>query len=181
MGSTAEIHLYFTRERHARWAKHVTEDMLKLLYAPAELPWVQEADEVTPMCLRYLLFRDEAAKLDLREECRCYALNELSRKQTEVIIGSCADLAGWTNVNGSEELFPQLCYACALQYPHVPFTGLFRYEMTVSGAIQLLRVQYDGKYMHIQERSGMIPMDEDDWSNATVRHYTVKDWMHTGE
>ena len=181
MGSDAEVHLYFTRERHARWAKHVAEDMLKLLYAPADLPWVQEADEVSPLCLRYLLFREEAAKLDLREDSRCYALSELFRKRTEVVIEDCADLAGWTRAKDPEGLFPQLCYACALQYPHVPFTGLYRYEMTVSGAIQLMRTQYDGKYMRVQELTGMRPMDEDDWSRSPVRKYTVKDGLYSGE
>ena len=72
-----------------------------------------------------------------------------------------------------EELFPQLCYAYALQYPHVPFRGTFRYEMTVSGAIQLIRMQYDGRFMHIQERSGIQPMDEEDWSRAPVWDCTV--------
>ena len=181
MGCTAEVHLYFTRERHARWAKHVAEDLLKLLYAPADLSWVQEADRVTPLCLRYLLFREEAAKLDPREDHRYCALNDLFRNRTEVVIGRCADLAGWTGVNDPEELFPQLCYACALQYPHVPFTGLYRYEMTVSGAVQLIRMRYDGRLMHIQELSGILPMDENDWSRAPVRDYTVKDWLYTGE
>lgn len=73
------------------------------------------------------------------------------------------------------------CTCIALQYPHVPFTGLYRYEMTVSGAIQLMRTQYDGKYMHVQELTGMRPMDEDDRSRSPVRKYTVKDGLYSGE
>lgn len=175
MGSTAEIHLYFTKERHTRWAMHVAEDMLKLQYAPADLSWVQEADSVCPLSRRYLLFREEAAKLDPQKDRDFCALNELRRNRTELVIGRCADLAGWASLTDGEELFPQLCCACVLRYPHVPFTGFYRYEMTVSGAVQLIRTCYDGRIMHVQVLSGMLPMDEDDWSRAPVRDYTVED------
>ena len=105
----------------------------------------------------------------------CYALNGLRRNRTELVIGRCADLAGWARLTDGEELFPQLCCACVLRYPHVPFTGFYRYEMTVSGAVQLIRTRYDGRIMHVRVLSGMLPMDEDDWSRAPVRDYTVED------
>lgn len=47
--------------------------------------------------------------------------------------------------------------------------------MTVSGAIQLLRAQYDGTVMHMQMKTGMRPMDEDDWSRELIYDFTAED------
>ena len=47
--------------------------------------------------------------------------------------------------------------------------------MTVSGAIQLILMRYDGAVMHAQQRSGMWPMDEEDWSSTPVQDYAAVD------
>ena len=45
--------------------------------------------------------------------------------------------------------------------------------MTVSGALLLYRVQYDGTVIHVQEKNGMWPMNEDDWSSEYVYDYMI--------
>ena len=55
----------------------------------------------------------------------------------------------------------------------MPFTALYRHEMTVSGALLLYRVQYDGTVIHVQEKNGMWPMNEDDWSSEYVYDYMI--------
>lgn len=172
MGTTAEIEMCFPKEKHARWAMHVAEEMLKVAYASPDLPWVEEAASCPSLSARYLAFRHEAAEYPL--DRRYTALEWLRRFRNKLFIDRCQDIAGWTGIDDPEDLFPQLCFAYALRFPQVPFAARYRYEMTVSGAIQLIRVQYDGTVMHIRVKTGMLPMDEDDWSNELIHDYRVE-------
>ena len=181
MGSTAEIHMFFTRERHAKWAMHVAEDMLSLMYAPDDLAWVAWADREPSLSARYLKYRRLAAELHFKRNTtgivcfRTTALDWLVRRRTVVSIERCSDLAGWTDFDDPEDLFPQLCFAYALRFPQVPFRARFRYEMTVTGAIQLFRVRYEDGVLHMTEKSGEWPVDEDDWSGLPVYDYAAAD------
>ena len=47
--------------------------------------------------------------------------------------------------------------------------------MTVSGAVQLIRADYDGAVIHVQEKNGMLPFDEKDWDDVSVLTYRVTD------
>ena len=173
MGCTSSIWMWFPKEKHARWAMHVAEEMIKLVYAPGDLPWVPEADKCPSLSQRYLAYRQEAAALDL--DPRHTALEWLRRHRTMLIIERCQDIMRFSGIECTEDLFPQLCYAYALRFPQVPFLALYRHEMTVTGAIQLIRMRYDGAVMHAQLRSGMWPMDEEDWSNTPVCDYAAVD------
>ena len=173
MGCTSRIWMWFPKEKHARWAMHVAEEMIKVVYAPAELPWVEEADQCPSLSARYLAYRREAAAFDLDPSHT--ALAWLRRQRTMLIIERCQDILRWTGIESEEDLVPQLWYAYALRFPQVPFTALYRHEMTVSGAIQLIRAQYDGSVMHFQEKSGIWPMDEDDWSGEPFYDYIAVD------
>lgn len=175
MGAESELVMKFPREKHARWAMHVAEEMLKVDYAPEELPWVEEADKCPSLSARYLAYRQEAAAYRL--DTRGTALEWLRRFRNKIYIDRCQDISRWTSIEGPEEFFPQLCFAYALRFPQVPFTARYRYEMTVSGAIQLLRVQYDGAVMQMQIKTGMQPMDEDDWSGEQVVSFVAEDGM----
>ncbi len=161
--------MWFPKERHARWAKHVAEEMIKLIYAQIDReapPWIAEAEKYPTLSKRYLAFRHEAAAYPLDPDHT--ALEWLSRDRTMIFIERCQDICRWTGIECEEELVPQLFYACALRFPRVPFTALYRHEMTVTGALQLIRMQYDGNTMHVQEKNGEWPMDEDDWSGEHV-------------
>ena len=171
MGCTSRIWMWFEKEKHARWAMHVAEEMIKLIYAPNELPWVPEAKKCPSLSKRYLEYRQEAAALDL--DPRHTALEWLRRDGTMLLIERCQDIMRFTGIECKEDLFPQLCYAYALRFPQVPFTALYRHEMTVTGAIQLIRMRYDGTVMHAQERNGEWPMDEEDWSDVLVCDYVA--------
>ena len=168
--------MWFPREKHARWARHVAEEMIKLVYAELDRDapsWVAEAEKCPSLSARYLAFRHEAAAYPLDPDRT--ALNWLRRDRTMLIIERCQDISRFTGIECAEDLFPQLCCAYVLRFPQVPFTALYRHEMTVTGAIQLLRVRYDGKLLHIQEKNGMWPMDEDDWSREFVYDYAAED------
>ena len=183
MGSTAEIRMHFPKEKHARWAMHVAEEMIKLIYAPQMVDpeqeqWIRAADFCPSLSQRYRKFRHHAAKLDPQEAYRFVlhtALDYLRRDRTWLAIDRCADVAGWSSFSDGEDLFPQLCFAYALRFPQVPFEAFFRYEMTVSGALQLFRAVYDGSVLHVQQKAGEWPMDETDWTDQPVTDYIARD------
>ena len=172
MGVTSEIEMSFPREKHARWAMHVAEEMMKVIYAPSSLSWVEQAEECPSLSLRYLSFRKEAAAYSL--DTRQTAIEWLRRYRTHLFIDRCADISRLTNIDNPEDLFPQLCFAYALRFPQVPFTARYRHEMTVSGAIQLIRMEYDGTVMHFWKKQGMRPMDEENWSGESVCNYIAE-------
>ena len=154
MGVTAQIEMCFPKEKHARWAMHVAEELLRTAYAPPDLPWVSEAKKCCSLSAQYLAYRHEAAALD-----------------------RCQDIARTADMEDPEALFPQLLCAYILRFPQVPFTAHWRIEMTVSGDIQLLRAAYDGMLLHVQEKRGMRPMDEEDWSGVAAEDYAAKDGL----
>ena len=171
MGVTSELEMRFSKERHARWAMHVAEERLKVAYAPSDLPWTEEAKRCPSLAARYLAYRQEAAAYDL--DIRHTALEWLRRERTLLFIERCQDLARWDSFEDPEALFPQLCCAYVLRFPQVPFTAFYRHEMTVTGALLLYRVQYDGAVLYVQEKNGMWPMNEDDWSSEYVYDYVI--------
>ena len=177
MGCSSEINMFFSKEKHARWAMHVAEEMIKLFYAPDELPWIREAAGCPSLSRRYLACREELASY--RIDPHNTSLEWLKRNRTNIIVERCQDISRWTGIEDPEDLFPQLCFAYALRFPQVPFTACYRHEMTVSGAIQLIRMQYDGAVMHVQEMTGERPMDEDDWSRELIHNYVAADGVFT--
>ena len=176
MGSTSSVWMWFPKEKHARWAMHVAKEMLKLIYAEIDRngpDWVREAEKCPTLSQRYLAFRHEAAAYPL--DPKGCSLEWLRRCRTMLILERCQDISRFTGIGCEEELIPQLWHAYALRFPQVPFTALYRTEMTVSGAIQLIRAQYDGSIMHFQEKCGEWPMDEEDWSGRPFRDYIAVD------
>ncbi len=176
MGCTSKIWMWFAREKHARWAAHVAEDMIKLIYAervPDELPWVREAIKYPSLSQHYLTYRREAEAYDL--DPHYTALEWLRRDRTALCIERCQDICRWTGIECTDELVPQLFFAYALRFPQVAFTAMYRHEMTVTGAIQLIRIEYDGAVMHMQEKTGEWPMDEEDWSGELIYDFTAVD------
>jgi hypothetical protein len=168
--------MWFTREKHARWAAHVAKDMIKLVYAeriPDELPWVREAIKYPSLSQRYLAYRREAEAYDL--DSRNTALEWLHRDRTTLCIERCQDICRWTGIECTNDLVPQLFFAYALRFPQVAFTAMYRHEVTVTGAIQLIRIEYDGVVMHAQEKTGERPMDEEDWSGEPFYDFTAVD------
>ena len=174
-GCTAEIHMYFQRERHARWARHVAESMIKLMYLwdmPDAYPWISDAMELPSLVEQYLQYRGEAEKVTLREGS---ALDHVSRCRTRLDLDRLDDIQRTTCFDSEEDLFPALCMAMALRFPQAHYTASFRWEMTVSGSIQLVRAQYDGTAIHVRKMIGERPMREDDWSDAPVTDYVAAD------
>ena len=184
MGATTEIRIEFTKEKHARWAMHVAEEMIKLIFAmesPEEFPWVQEADSLPSLSSQYLQYRHLAGAIEYYVNqgpgpwLYTSALDWLKRERTVLSIERCADIQKYTCFESDYDFFPQLCLACILRFPQVPFRAYFRHEMTVTGAVQLLRVDYDGTTARVQVKNGMFPFNESDWDDVPVRVYRVTD------
>ena len=172
MGATSEIWMRFPGEQQAHRAEAVARDLLKVAYAPPDLPWTEAASECPSLSARYLAFREDAAGYELYP--RYTALEWLRRDRRDLFIDRCQDIARWDSVDDPEALFPQLCFACALRYPRVPFKARYRHEVTVSGAILILRAEYDGSVLRFRKKEGMLPMDEDDWSRALIDEYAAE-------
>ena len=184
MGVTTEIRLEFTKEKHARWAMHVAEEMIKLIFAersPGEFPWVEEADELPSLSQQYLQYRHLAGAIKYYVNqgpgpwLYTSALDWLKRKRTVLSLERCADIQSSTGFESDYDFFPQLCLAYILRFPQVPFKAYFRHEMTVTGAVQLLRINYDGAVVPVQEKNGMFPFNEEDWDDVPVLVYRVVD------
>ena len=173
MGVTSRIRMYFPKEKHARWAMHVAEEMIKLFYIPDDVPWIKEAAGCPSLSRRYLDYRKEAAAYHIAPART--ALNWLRRERTMLWLERCQDIARWDSFEDPEALFPQLCCAYVLRFPQVPFTARYRHEMTVSGALLLYRVLYDGAVLHVQEKTGEWPMDENDWREEFVYDYVAEE------
>ena len=154
---------------------HVAEELLRTAYAPADLPWVMEAQKCCSLSARYLAYRKEAAALDL--DTRQTALEWLRRFRTRIFIDRCQDIARTADMEDPEALFPQLLCAYILRFPQVPFTARWRSEMMVTGDIHLLRAAYDGTLLRVQEKRGMRPMDEEDWSGVAAEDYAAVDGL----
>lgn len=76
-----------------------------------------------------------------------------------------------TDGNG---LFPQLCAACALRDPGSPFDGSCRYEMTVSAAVNLTEIRYDGKLFRTRELYADDECDDGEWISEALGTYAVE-------
>ena len=154
---------------------HVAEELLRTAYAPADLPWVMEARKCCSLSARYLAYRQEAAALDL--DTRHTALEWLRRFRTRIFIDRCQDIVRTADMEDPEALFPQLLCAYILRFPQVPFTAHWRSEMTVTGDIHLLSAAYDGTLLHVQEKRGMRPMNEENWSGVAAEDYAAVDGL----
>ncbi len=173
MGTSTQIRILFPDGKHAKAAAHVTEDIIKLTLAPPDLPWVPEAEKCASLSCAYLAFRREISDLDLYPGNT--ALRWLHRDRSEIWIDRCQDISRFLVMEHPWEFFPQLCCAFVMRFPQVPFTAWYRTEMTVSGALQLFRVSYDGKILSVQEKNGMWPIDEENWDGEYTCGYTVSE------
>ena len=173
MGSVTELELRCPKDKHARWARHVAEDMIKLLYAPCPSEYLPAPSrDSLPLSEMYLEYREQLAPYDVAGAYENTAMDWLERRGTRLVLERCRDLQGPFGSRNTEDFFPQLCFAYALRFPQVPFTGVCRNEMTVSGSVTKGRVMYDGKLMCFQFLDGMLPFDEDDWSRSR-RYYWI--------
>ena len=139
--------MYFQRERHAE------ENMIKLMYLwdmPDTYPWIHDAKELPLLVEQYLRYRGEPKRSCFGKE----ALDCVGRCRTRPDPDRLDDIQRTTCFDSEEDLFPSLCMENALRFPQVRFTALFRWEMTVSGAIRLVRAQYDGTAIHVPADAG---------------------------
>ena len=174
MADISEIRFSFEREEDAAIARRAAEALIKLVYAPNELPWVEEARK-KPLWKQYFEYAELALPLDpVRDNPYC-CIQRLHRDGTELIIDRSSDISRSINFGYKNNFFSQLCFTCALLSPAARFTARTRYEMTVSDYVELTLVEYDGALMHVKQMGGEEMEREDDWQWSFSEDFFVED------
>ena len=167
MGVSTEITLIFKCERHARWASHVVEGIIKIALAAGTMLeedlGLSRYDSLTSALSAC---EDELKAFDpVADDPHC-ALAWMRRSGTRVVIQRCSDIQrsfSLTEDALDDEPFPQICLACALRFPQVPFAAYCRHEQTTSGFVELTRAAWDGSRLRFRRHSGELPFDEMAW------------------
>ena len=170
MANLVSVRILFENEAQAESALAVTEGMIKLLYAPKELPWAAEAAQISSLSKRYFRFGGEAAKLDVLAEHPNCALKWLRLHGAQLVLERCADIQSPVNERSPGDFFSQLCLVLSKRFPDGAFTAFCRHEETVSATVQLIRILHrDNKLIFTEMyRLDGDERDEDDWSGAAT-------------
>jgi len=168
MANTASVNIRFEHGEHAEQALKITERMIKLLYAPKELPWAAEAGGIAALSRRFSRFGEEAAALDVLALHPNCALKWLRREGAELVLERCADIQSPVNEFWPGDFFTQLCLTLSGHVPDACFTAFCRHEETVSATVQLTRITHrDGVFTFTEMyRLDGDEREEDDWTDA---------------
>lgn len=167
MGVSTEITLIFKRERHARWASHVVEGIIKVALAVGtSLDEELGLSRYGSLVSAYFSCEEELKAFDpTADDPRC-ALAWMRRSGTRIVVERCSDIQrSFPLTEGAlnDEPFPQICLACASRFPQVPFAAYCRHEQTTSGFVELTRAAWDGDRLRFRRHSGELPFDERAW------------------
>ena len=151
MANVVSIEILFTDEALAEQGLSITASMIKLLYAPKDLSWAEEA-----------------AKLDPLAEHPYCSLKWLRRENTKVVLERCADIQSPVDVFWPRDFFTQLCLTLFKSFPKACFTAFCRHEETVSATVQLTRIIHQNGGLSYTEmyRLDGDEREEDDWTDA---------------
>ena len=173
MPAVANIEFSFESEEHAILAQRAAEALIKLIYAPGDLPWVSEAREKN-LAERYFEYGELAHPLDPMKANPYCCLARLRREGTKLTIDRCSDISGAIVFGYKNNFFSHLCFVCALLSPGSRFSASSHYEMTVSAVVELTLVEYDGNIMHVQQFTGEEMETDDDWKWSYSEDFAVK-------
>lgn len=179
MGVSTEITLIFKRERHARWASHVVEGIIKVALAGGT-PLGEELglSRYGSLMSAYFSCEDELKAFDpTADDPRC-ALAWVHRSGARVVVERCSDIQrSFALTEGAldDEPFPQICLACAQRFPQVPFAAYCRHEQTTSGFVELTRAAWDGDRLRFRRHSGELPFDERAWDTWNMLELRFSD------
>lgn len=167
MGVATEIMLVFRREKHARWAAHIAEGIMKVALAVGtSLDEELGLSRYGSLMSAYFSCEEELKAFDpVASDARC-ALAWMRRRGTRVVVERCSDIQrsfSLTEAALADEPFPQVCLACALRFPQVPFAAYCRFEQATSGFVELTRAAWDGSRLRFRRHSGELPFDERAW------------------
>ena len=179
MGDSSEMTFVFKREKHARWAAHLVEGILKVALARQAAP-DEELGLGDCRTLMGAYFAHEAGLRDFdptESDPHC-ALVWTRRRGTRVVVERCADVQGAFALRPdalNDEPFPQICLACATRFPQVPFAAYCRHEQTTSGAVELTRAAWDGERLRLRRLQGELPFDETAWDTWDMLELHLRD------
>ena len=173
MADISDIHFSFDREEDALLALRAAEALIKLVYAPSDLPWVEEARK-KPLWKQYFEYAELALPLDPVKDTPYCCIQRLHLEGTELSIDRSSDISRSIAFGYKNNFFSQLCFTCALLSPSARFTARTRYEMTVSDYVELTLVEYDGSVMHVRQMGGEEMEREDDWQWSYSEDFFVE-------
>lgn len=178
MGTTNEMTFIFGREKHARWAAHIVEGILKVALAKGtELDERLGLSSYTSLMGAYFGHEEELKAFDPVGYDQHCALAWMRRHGARIVVERCADIQRTITLKAGaldDEPFLQICLACAQRFPQVTFAAYSRYEQTTSGDVQLTRAAWDGDRLRFRQHGGALPFDEtawDTWDMLEVRFW----------
>ena len=176
MADITDIKIEFERGEQAVAAADIAKAMIRLFYAtrgkdrPA---WADEAARLGTFVRAYVVLGDRIASYDPTAAHPYCAVNRVRREGSTLFIDRCGDVVRGFLLTDGNGLFPQLCAACALLFPGSPFYASCRYEMTVSAAVNLTEIRYDGKLFHTGERYADDECEDGEWVSEAFGTYAV--------
>ena len=162
MADISYIRFSFEREEDAIRALRTAEILIKLVYAPADLPWIEEARKLS-LAQQYFEYGELALELDPLKDTPYCCLLRLHREGNNLLLDRCSDISRAINFGYKKNFFSQLCFTCAMLSPGARFSAFASYEMTVSAVVEHTFVEYDGTVMHTLQKGGEEMDDDDDW------------------
>ena len=167
MGVTAEMSFTFAREKHARWAMHIVEGIMKVALAKeTSLDEELGLSRYSSLMAAYFFHDEELKDYSAEMFLANNALTWTQRRGTRIVVSRCADIQGTFPLRLyalEDEPFPQICLALTLRFPQVRFAAYCRHEQTTSGSVQLTRAAWDGERLRLRQLAGDLPFDERTW------------------
>ena len=174
MADISYIRLSFEREEDAIRALRAAEVLIKLVYAPADLPWIEEARKLS-LAEQYFKYAALALALDPLKDNPYCCIQRLHPEGNDLLLDRCSDISRSINFGFKNNFFSQLCFTCAALSPSARFSAFASYEMTVSDVVEHTFVEYDGSVMHMLQKGGEEMYDEDDWKWSYSEDFAAKD------
>lgn len=155
MADITDIQIAFATEEQAVAAEEIARTMIKLVYALDEkVPpaWAADVKRCETLTDAYLRYGAATEDYDPVRNCAYCAILRVHREGKELFVDRCGDLVRGFQLQDRFAFFPQLCAACALQFPDLSFEAHCRYEMTVSSLEEFHDVRYDGAVFRTEYR-----------------------------
>ena len=119
MPAVANIEFSFESEEHAILAQRAAEALIKLIYAPGDLPWVSESREKN-LAERYFEYGELAHPLDPMKANPYCCLARLRREGTKLTIDRCSDISGAIVFGYKNNFFSHLCFCVRASLSRLP-------------------------------------------------------------
>ncbi len=147
MADITDIRISFATEQQAIAAEKIAKTMIKLIYARDEKEppaWASDVKHCETLYEAYTRCGELTASYDPVKNCAYCAILRVHSDGKELFVDRCGDIVRGFQLQDKFAFFPQLCAACALQFPALSFAAHCSYEMTVSALEEFTDIRFDG-------------------------------------